>query len=761
MKRKRMGGALFFICVLFILMTGIHAQYYPNMQYGEKTELYPGITWQVLTNASPSWNIHVFEIDMTNPGVRVVPGFKIQGNLIGSGTERTSSIAGRMGGLAAINAGYGVWGPTNSYTLIDGEFIGGSGTTMRPENNRSVLGFSAHRQEIAVRTKLSNTTVPADPEHWDDIVDAIAGRGHFVAEDGVMVVQDNESTTEAHHGSRHPRTAMGFSEDPYIVYLVTVDGRSAGGSVGMTYTELGRLMADLGAEQSVSLDGGGSTTAWVSGEGVVNVPSDEGNVERGTASAWIVLPEYIIDHTDDECTVTGSWDISEEEGSYYLNSLVAQGGDESMKVTWTPAITKEGRYAVAVRYAPVENPCLVYWDFDDLDPDDPNVALLPAGGIDANLAEEITVVGANFRDLSTGRGGYQAAYANDWVDGSGTKYWTTQFSTKGYTGITVSSHQSGSGTGPRDFRLEYKVGETGSWTAVSGGTIRVENDWLTGVLNDVALPAAADDQDEVHLRWIMTSNLNIRQDVTNEQVGASGTNRLDNVIIRGTTTTDRTSEAQYIISHRDGEAEVFLDQQAGGGEWQELGAYYFSAGSNGSVQLVNTAGAAETISADAARFFYVGDPPDPLEDMIIDNLDTGYVEIVGAWQTGAFGTPWGENYHLNWGGGTGSQTFSWFMGMPESGIYEVFAWWVAGGNRNDNVEYFITHAEGQSTVYRNQQQNDARWVSLGEYTFMKGQEGRITVTDKGEGVIIADAVKFELIESFNDVTFSGTWQLYE
>lgn len=60
--------------------------------------------------------------------------------------------------------------------------------------------------------------------------------------------------------SRHPRTAAGISQDGRLLVLVTVDGRGAGGSIGMGLPELGRLLVDVGAWKGVNLDGGGSTT---------------------------------------------------------------------------------------------------------------------------------------------------------------------------------------------------------------------------------------------------------------------------------------------------------------------------------------------------------------------------------------------------------------------------------------------------------------------------------------------------------------------
>ncbi|MFY1687668.1 phosphodiester glycosidase family protein [Plantactinospora sp. WMMB782] len=75
-----------------------------------------------------------------------------------------------------------------------------------------------------------------------------------------------------------PRTAVGFSADGRKMYLLTVDGRQAD-SRGVTLTELGRMMAELGAHDALNLDGGGSSTLLAREPGqpavrVENSPSD-------------------------------------------------------------------------------------------------------------------------------------------------------------------------------------------------------------------------------------------------------------------------------------------------------------------------------------------------------------------------------------------------------------------------------------------------------------------------------------------------------
>ncbi len=323
------------------------AAYYPNMVYGEPQELAPGVSWRQLTNASPAWRIHVIEVDMTNRNVELVPVFKQGGNVTSAPLERTSSMAIRSDAIAAVNAGYFTTDGsrlTNSYTLIDGKHLGGAGTNMTAENNRSVLGFSGNHQAIPKRTKMSNALVPANGTNWQHIVNAIAGRGHFVTASGVVATQDNEGTTESHYNARHPRTVIGYSLQPYRAYLVTVDGRLTS-SVGMTYLELARLMADLGVRESISLDGGGSTTAWIKGRGIVNTPSD--GSERYVISAWTVINGMTMDTSVDSVTHTGLWisDMTHPQ-RYYLDHLVANSTMGPATITWRPNLERSGQYKV-------------------------------------------------------------------------------------------------------------------------------------------------------------------------------------------------------------------------------------------------------------------------------------------------------------------------------------------------------------------------------------------------------------------------------
>ena len=82
---------------------------------------------------------------------------------------------------------------------------------------------------------------------------------------------------------RHPRSALGWNNDHF--FLVEVDGRQKI-SAGMSFPELANYMLNLGCDEAINLDGGGSATIWVYGN-VMNSPS-EGH-ERPAANALVVV----------------------------------------------------------------------------------------------------------------------------------------------------------------------------------------------------------------------------------------------------------------------------------------------------------------------------------------------------------------------------------------------------------------------------------------------------------------------------------------
>ena len=83
---------------------------------------------------------------------------------------------------------------------------------------------------------------------------------------------------------QHPRSALGWS-DKYF-FLMEVDGRQPGLSVGMKLEEVADYLMKQGCQEVMNLDGGGSATLWANGR-VMNSPCDR--VERPIANSLIVM----------------------------------------------------------------------------------------------------------------------------------------------------------------------------------------------------------------------------------------------------------------------------------------------------------------------------------------------------------------------------------------------------------------------------------------------------------------------------------------
>ena len=96
----------------------------------------------------------------------------------------------------------------------------------------------------------------------------------------------------------HPRTAIGIDRDTGQVLMLVVDGRQSF-SRGYTMVELANLMASLGAEDALNLDGGGSSTMVAPDPtgvvGVRNSPSDgfERHVANGLEVTYTALSQRV------------------------------------------------------------------------------------------------------------------------------------------------------------------------------------------------------------------------------------------------------------------------------------------------------------------------------------------------------------------------------------------------------------------------------------------------------------------------------------
>jgi hypothetical protein len=170
---------------------------------------------------------------------------------------------------------------------------------------------------------------------------------------------------------------------------------------------------------------------------------------------------------------------------------------------------------------------LVTWNF----PNNPDNDIAD-GGTPANLAKTITAIGTDTPTYNTAGATTNSARATGWDSGSGVKYWQVKFSSAGYSSLKLFSKQRSSSTGPKDFKIQYKIDAGGSWTDVTSGTVTVADNFTTGVVSGLSLPSATDNKSSVYLRWIMTSDTA----VGGGAVGNTGASNLDDIVIQGALT---------------------------------------------------------------------------------------------------------------------------------------------------------------------------------------------------------------------------------
>lgn len=172
---------------------------------------------------------------------------------------------------------------------------------------------------------------------------------------------------------------------------------------------------------------------------------------------------------------------------------------------------------------------IVEWNFPDEGTDS-----IADGGIAQNLDKPIYTMGGtsnlNFKNGATTK----AAQATHWDEGAEVKCWVVELNSENYGSLTLSSKLSSGGNdpGPRDFRVDYRIGENGTWAEVPDSEIITANDWETGVLENLPLPEECSNQPHLYLRWIMISDTSS----AGVPVEPGGKLKIDDIIITGTNT---------------------------------------------------------------------------------------------------------------------------------------------------------------------------------------------------------------------------------
>jgi exopolysaccharide biosynthesis protein len=191
----------------------------------------------------------------------------------------------------------------NAVVAINGTFFdvknGGSVDLIKvngaivAQNKLDQAGNRAAHQKAAIliengKLSIKNWNGSMDWEQQEPAKDMMV-TGPLLTINGTDAIIDSGSFSV----TRHPRTAIGIKADGKVI-LLTVDGRNEN-AAGMSLFELRKIMKWLGCTSAINLDGGGSTTLWVSNKGtneVVNYPTDnkkwDHNGERNVANVILL-----------------------------------------------------------------------------------------------------------------------------------------------------------------------------------------------------------------------------------------------------------------------------------------------------------------------------------------------------------------------------------------------------------------------------------------------------------------------------------------
>jgi hypothetical protein len=175
--------------------------------------------------------------------------------------------------------------PGREYTMKVVAVRAATNAAIEPGTCVLLVGPSAAKTAPTVQPgaqiKISTATTP----RLHGVKSAISG-GPTIVKAGKAQRFDKPAAESYQYSSmieKHPRSALGWNQREY--FWVEVDGRQKD-SVGMTLNELGAFMVDLGCDEAMNLDGGGSSTLWFEGA-VRNHPCD--GYERPVANSLALV----------------------------------------------------------------------------------------------------------------------------------------------------------------------------------------------------------------------------------------------------------------------------------------------------------------------------------------------------------------------------------------------------------------------------------------------------------------------------------------
>ena len=267
------------------------------------TKIDDGITYYAFEGtdavSKAKQRVFVTETDLNNTSYSVKLAYYSDRNI-------ASRVFSSTNAIAVMNGGYergSIWltmAGVNKATIANDYITSGdykvpqwkSEAAIYMDNDRDVrieytgkdMTLAQWRTTYAAKAKTEKylmTSAPMLIDNFNPVGESFAG---FYSEDAMT--KFNYEDYVHHQGVRHPRTVVASTADDHLL-LIVVDGRRDGISEGMSARELTRfLVANFNPQYAINMDGGGSTTLCVEGQGdpnthVVNYPSGNPRLDHG------------------------------------------------------------------------------------------------------------------------------------------------------------------------------------------------------------------------------------------------------------------------------------------------------------------------------------------------------------------------------------------------------------------------------------------------------------------------------------------------
>jgi len=166
------------------------------------------------------------------------------------------------------------------------------------------------------------------------------------------------------------------------------------------------------------------------------------------------------------------------------------------------------------------------------------------------------------------------------------------------------------------------------------------------------------------------------------------------------------------------------------------------------VQQVNVAAVQRILKADP-----LADKSTP--ELLVDNGDTGNVQITGDWKTEKHGG-YGPSFLLDTSKAASAASVRFTPAVIKDGSYQVYSYFPKVKNAAAKTVMVVYDGQKATKKVINQSdiqvqgQTSGEWVSLGEYRLSRGNKAYVEVSNKNsDGAIIADAVLFIPVKKNN------------